>query len=131
MTVTKRSLKTISKCEEQALHLIQRSGENGIFQSELWKELGTNSREGSRISIKLEEKGLIKRKKQLKNGRWTYILYPVKSKPIKLTWNDLDGCPCFTCPDIAKCGIGQHISPITCEAQTAWLNKLVESKKTD
>ena len=45
--------------EHRAFQLIITSGEEGLLQSELWRTLNATSREGSRISIKLEKKGLI------------------------------------------------------------------------
>lgn len=46
----------------------------GILQSEVWKRLGTNSREGSRIAIRLERRRLIQRERVLSNGRWSLRL---------------------------------------------------------
>ena len=62
--------------EQKALHYVVNTGYQGVLQSDLWRELGASSREGSRVSIKLEEKGLIRREKELQDGRWTYRLYP-------------------------------------------------------
>ena len=62
--------------EQKALHYVVNTGYQGVLQSDLWRELGASSREGSRVSIKLEEKGLIRREKELQEGRWTYRLYP-------------------------------------------------------
>jgi uncharacterized membrane protein len=47
--------------EQKALHFVVGTGYHGVLQSDLWRELGASSREGSRVSIKLEEKGLIRR----------------------------------------------------------------------
>ncbi len=49
--------------EHKALQYVMNTGFKGVLQSDLWRELGASSREGSRISIKLEEKGLIRREK--------------------------------------------------------------------
>ena len=53
---------------------VQKYGEKGIIQSEVWKSLNLHSRDGSRLAIRLEKKGLISRKKILENGRWTFNL---------------------------------------------------------
>ena len=42
--------------EQKALHYVINTGYQGVLQSDLWRELGASSREGSRVSIKLEEK---------------------------------------------------------------------------
>lgn len=51
--------------EQKALHFVVNTGYQGVLQSELWRELGASSREGSRVALKLEEKGLIRREKEL------------------------------------------------------------------
>ena len=51
--------------EQKALHSVINTGYEGVLQSELWRELGASSREGSRVALKLEEKGLIRREKEL------------------------------------------------------------------
>jgi hypothetical protein len=59
--------------EEEGLKLIQ-SRPEGFLQSELWKELGVDSRKCSRIVKKLEENGLINRIEYKKDGVKTYLL---------------------------------------------------------
>ena len=41
---------------------------DGMFQSELWKKLKLTSRDGSRLSLKLERMGTITREKILEKG---------------------------------------------------------------
>ena len=53
--------------EDDAFVLIQ-SHPEGMLQSELWKELGVDSRKCSRIVKKLEESGLIDRVEFKKRG---------------------------------------------------------------
>ena len=59
--------------EDEAYTLIQ-SRPEGVLQSELWKELGVDSRKCSRIVKKLEESGLIDRVEFKKDGIKTYLL---------------------------------------------------------
>jgi len=59
--------------EEEGLKLIQ-SRPEGFLQSELWKELGVDSRKCSRIVKKLEDNGLINRIEYKKDGVKTYLL---------------------------------------------------------
>ena len=60
--------------EQQALSLIQSTG--GVYQSELWKELGVSSRTGTRIATALEDAGLVQREDAVQNGHTTYLLTP-------------------------------------------------------
>ena len=82
---------------DEALKLIQ-SNDEGILQSDLWKELGVDSRKCSRIVKKLEEGGLIERIGFKKDGINTYLLrcrqMPVN--PCDLLAGD-ELIPCICC----------------------------------
>lgn len=107
-----------NELEHKALNVIVNNGNDGVLQSELWRELDATSREGSRIALKLEVKGLILREKELFEGRWTYRLYP-KNKPVSL--NSIIDSPCLMCPNDARCGAWSQISPNSCKMLTAWI----------
>jgi len=83
--------------EEEAFKLIQ-SRPEGVLQSELWKELGLDSRKCSRIVKKLEEDGRIDRVEYRKDGIKTYLLR-AKPKPVNpcdlLAGDEL--IPCIGC----------------------------------
>jgi hypothetical protein len=104
--------------EQKALQYIINTGFEGVLQSELWRKLGASSREGSRIALKLESKGLIRREKELRDGRWTYRLFP---KRLPASIDSIADCPCLMCPDAARCDPASTISPQTCERLTQWL----------
>jgi hypothetical protein len=104
--------------EKRALKLILNKGDEGLLQRDMWRELGATSREGSRISLRLEEKNLIKRERELSNGRWTHRLF------ITIRRVDIDSIidvPCMICEDIQKCEVGRGISASSCEPLTQWL----------
>jgi DNA-binding MarR family transcriptional regulator len=110
--------------EDKAMKIILEIGAQGILQSDLWKHLETTSREGSRLAVRLEKAGLVKRKKELVDGRWTFRLYAA-SKTAKIgSLNTLEGCPCFTCPDLSRCGNLHSISPVFCISLDRWLQKI-------
>ena len=104
--------------EQKALQFIMNTGFDGILQSELWRKLRASSREGSRIAIKLEGKRLIRREKELRNGRWTYRLYP-KRLPARI--DSIVDVPCLMCPDNPRCDPSSAISQQNCEKLTEWL----------
>jgi hypothetical protein len=97
------------------------TGHEGVLQSELWRELGASSREGSRVAIKLEEKGLIRREKELQGGRWTYRLFPKRLPP---SIESIADCPCLLCKDNARCDPTTAISPKNCAKLTEWILSL-------
>ena len=107
-----------NELEHKALHVIVNNGNDGVLQSELWRKLDATSREGSRIALKLETKGLILREKELFEGRWTYRLFP-KRKPASL--NSIIDSPCLMCPNDARCGAWSPISPNVCQRMTEWI----------
>jgi Lrp/AsnC family transcriptional regulator, leucine-responsive regulatory protein len=87
----------VSDSVDEGLRLIQSKPE-GILQSELWKELGVDSRKCSRIVKKLEENGLIDRVDFKKDGIKTYLLR-AKQQPVNpadlLAGDEL--IPCIGC----------------------------------
>jgi hypothetical protein len=107
--------------EQKALHFVVNTGYEGVLQSELWRELGASSREGSRVAIKLEEKGLIRREKELQDGRWTYRLFP---KRLPASIESIADCPCLLCQDNARCDPTTTISPKSCSRLTDWILSL-------
>jgi uncharacterized membrane protein len=82
---------------DEGLRLIQSKPE-GILQSELWKELGVDSRKCSRIVKRLEDSGLIERVDFKKEGIKTYLLR-AKQQPVNpadlLAGDEL--IPCIGC----------------------------------
>jgi hypothetical protein len=107
--------------EQKALQFVINTGSKGVLQSELWRELKASSREGSRVAIKLEEKGLIQREKELQGGRWTYRLFP---KRLPSSIESIANCPCLLCKDNARCDPTTTISPKRCVRLTEWILNL-------
>lgn len=110
--------------ERKALQFVTNTGFEGVLQSEMWRNLGATSREGSRISLKLEGKGLIRREKELQSGRWTYRLYP---KRLPASIDSIADCPCLMCPDNPRCDPSCSISPQNCDKLTDWIVSLTQS----
>ncbi|OGD44128.1 hypothetical protein A3K79_02710 [Candidatus Bathyarchaeota archaeon RBG_13_46_16b] len=112
--------------EHKALQFVMNTGPEGVLQSDLWRQLGASSREGSRISIKLENKSLIRREKELRDGRWTYRLFP-KRMPASI--DSIVNCPCLMCPDDPRCDPSGAISPQNCERLTEWLLTIAQAEQ--
>jgi len=103
--------------------------EKGMLQSDLWKKLKLNSRDGSRLALRLERRGLISREKILQKGRWTYKLI-IEQAPIKL--ESLIDAPCLTCPVEQKCDIENVYpapSPLHCQLIEDWVTIEFSKKK--
>ena len=100
--------------------MVREAGE--ALQCDLWKALNVSSREGSRITLRLERKGLVKREPIVYNKRKTYKIVLVR-REAKVDVDEVVTCPCFSCPDIERCAPGQPISPGRCPALTKWLEQ--------
>lgn len=98
-----------------------------IMQCDLSPQLGIDSRKASRLVIDMEEKKVIQRERVLNNGRWTYAIHlnqelpKVEVKGAK-SWETLENCPCFSCPDLDACNVGQNKNnPQFCLFLTRWM----------
>ena len=100
---------------------------DGMLQSELWKKLKLTSRDGSRLALKLERRGIISREKILENGRWTYKLI-IKKTPVST--ESIEGASCLTCPVEQKCSLESEISPRTCQLIEDWVLAEMAKKKS-
>ncbi len=115
----------VERTEEELVDLTSRvyklvveRGREGVLQSEIWKELGLTSRDGSRLAIRLERRGLIGRVKVLEEGRWTYKLTPLRF-PTDMT--SIERAPCVVCQYESKCSIDGEISPYICPWIGPWV----------
>ena len=95
-------------------------GAEGVLQSFLWKELSLSSRDGSRLSIRLERRGMVRREKVLEEGRWTYKLTPLRM-PVAI--ESIEQAPCITCPYESKCSSTGAVSPLSCPWICEWVVK--------
>ena len=103
--------------------------DKGMLQSDLWKKLKLSSRDGSRLALRLERRGLISREKILQKDRWTYKLI-IEQTPISL--ESLQNSPCLTCPVEQKCDIENihpEPSPLYCQLIEDWVITEFTKKK--
>lgn len=113
------------RLERRALEIIMSRGDEGILQSDLWKELEASSRVGSRISLNLSKKNLITRQRELSDGRWTYrVFINIRSLDI----DSISDVPCVSCAEILKCESGGEFSPDTCKIMTKWLHTFTHTE---
>lgn len=123
-------IKTKSELIDQVFDTISKSGENGIFQTELCKTFSLDSRDGSRLVGNLEKQSLISREKMLHNGRWTYKLVVKKSsivaelakKPIEIA--NIEGAPCISCNYQHLCSSDDETSQYS-PAKCVWIEEWV------
>ena len=110
----------MDKLTNKVCEIIADFEDKGMLQSDLWKKLKLNSRDGSRLALRLERRGLISREKILQKGRWTYKLI-IEQAPIKL--ESLMNSPCLTCTVEQKCdfeNVYPEPSPLHCQLIEDW-----------
>lgn len=108
----------MEKLTANVRNIVTKSGDEGIFQSDLWKKMKLTSRDGSRLALKLERQHMIKREKVLENGRWTYKL---KIAHAPVSTESIEAAPCLICPVESKCTLEGEISPRTCPLIEQWV----------
>jgi hypothetical protein len=127
---TKISVKIKSGLIDQIFKVISKSGESGIFQTELCKAFSLDSRDGSRLVSTLEKQSLISREKILYKGRWTYKVIVKKSpaltglarKPIEMAC--IEGAPCFSCTYQHMCSSEDEASQYS-PAKCMWIEEWI------
>ena len=121
--------KDMEQLTNRVCEIVASYGDDGMLQSELWKKLKLSVRDGSRLSLRLERRGMITREKILQNGRWTYRLI-IEQVPISL--ESIQNAPCLTCPVEQKCNIDNvypEPSPKHCELIEQWVIEEYKRKK--
>ena len=105
--------------DELTLEAIRKHKE-GVFQSELWKEMEIDSRKCSRIVKKLVDDGLVIRESAVSNGARTYLLKVAEDA--KPSYDDLLAgdmfSPCAGCRDACQ--------PEYCGKLGEWVLQLVD-----
>ena len=105
---------------DQILNALRDAGENGLLIGELADRLGIDNKTITTMIETLMSEGLVMQKQELKEERFT-IKTPVADDAEPALLSDMDGCPCFHCLKISRCGIRQPDSPVTCSEIEDWV----------
>jgi len=128
----------IPREEVMIIKYLLKNSERDIYQSQISKELNIDPRVVSKILIRLEEKGAIKREPVIYESRKTLLIKPVKEALIELmekagidpytpkeVFERIKDIPCITCPYIYKCYEGGYYDPTTCQ----WLSEYLSQRR--
>jgi len=99
---------------------IKAAGKAGLSIMDLVERLDTSPKKITSALTALMSEGMIMQKQEVEIER--YIAKNVlteESEPISLS--DMNGCPCFHCLKITKCGVRQPDSPISCRGLEEWV----------
>ena len=103
-------------------------GKDGVLQSEIWKELGLTSRDGSRLAIRLEKRGMITQGEGPRRRKVDLQAHPAR---LPANISSMESAPCIVCPVEAKCSVTTDINPLTCPLIGPWVIKEFAASKID
>ena len=109
----------MSDFNAQVINELRTAGKDGLFIEELIERLGTEKEQIMLALTTLLSEGRIMQKQENDDK---YVLKSTiieDSEPSGLT--DMNGCPCFHCLRISKCGIRQPDSPADCGELEEWM----------
>jgi len=105
---------------DQILNALRDAGDNGLLIGELADRLGIDNKTITTMIETLMSEGRVMQKQELKEERYT-IKAPVADDAEPTALSDMDGCPCFHCLKIGRCGVRQPDSPVTCREIEEWM----------
>jgi hypothetical protein len=105
---------------DQILSELKTAEKAGLSITDLIERLDISLEEITSALTALMYEGKIMQKQEAENERYiARIALTEESEPSVLT--DMNGCPCFHCLKIAKCGIRQPDSPVFCRELEEWM----------
>lgn len=119
----------LSPIDRKAFEIISsHSDRGGILQSDLWRMLGVDSKEGSKVVLRLLRRGMISRKEVNHGGRKTYLLMVAHHMEGREIDVDIDGVmviPCFTCEYLyLECGDSSKLNSTNCVKMSNFVKSL-------
>jgi DNA-binding transcriptional ArsR family regulator len=115
-------LKVISMKDVADLILgeLKTAGKVGLSISDLAERLDITPKQITSAISALMSEGKIMQKQEVENERYAVrSTLSEDSEPSGLS--DMNGCPCFHCLRIVKCGVRQPDSPVLCRELEEWM----------
>ncbi|MHA2141174.1 MAG: hypothetical protein ACXADC_03270 [Candidatus Thorarchaeota archaeon] len=107
--------------KDPILDALTAAGERGLLINELATSLGIKPKKLTKEIEQLVSKGLIKVQK-LEQKEEKYVLKADFGEEADHgSLSDMNGCPCFHCLKISRCGIRQPDSPVSCREIEEWM----------
>ena len=109
----------MNDASDRIINELKSAKNNGLSIDELIEKLGIDNKQITLALTTLMSEGRIM---QTQEHEDKFILKPAitdDGDPTGLS--DMNGCPCFHCLRIGKCGIRQPDSPATCKELEEWM----------
>jgi len=111
------SMKGVS---DQILNELETANKAGLSIMDLKERLDISLEQITSALSALMSEGKIMQKQEIENERYiARTAMTEESEPSVIT--DMNGCPCFHCLRIAKCGVRQPDSPVFCRELEDWM----------
>jgi len=105
---------------EQILNELKTADKAGLSVMDLKERLDISLEQITSALTALMSEGKIMQKQEVENDRYiTSTALTEESEHSVLT--DMNGCPCFHCLRITKCGVRQPDSPVLCRELEEWM----------
>lgn len=104
---------------EQILDALRAVGGNGLRIDELATRLETKSQKITTTISKMTAEGVVMHKQESEGDK--YMISGQFPEGLDPGLGDLNGCPCFHCLKISKCGVRQPDSPVRCRDLEDWM----------
>ena len=104
----------------QILTALRAAGGSGLLVDELVDKLGFDEDKITETLDQLSTEGRILQKQEVKNDQ-PMIRAQIGNDPDSGSLSDLNGCPCFHCLKISRCGLRQPDSPAECRELEEWM----------
>lgn len=98
---------------------LQAAGGSGVFVEELAHRLGIEYRRVVEAIQHMISEGLVMQEEHTEKPR--YFIKATEEEVSQPQLSDLNGCPCFHCLRIERCGIRQPDSPVICRSLEEWV----------
>lgn len=105
---------------DRILNALRAAGQAGLLIEELETRLNIDSKMVSDVAQRLLLEGLIMQKQEMETTR-LFIRKSMTDEARRGNLSDLNGCPCFHCLKITRCGIRQPDSPVNCRDLDQWM----------
>ncbi len=109
--------------ESSTIKRLKGAGQQGILLAELAQQLDQPESSLLPIVDSLSKNGQVKKIEEKHDGK--SVLRVIWQENSESEWDTLEGCPCFVCSEIDQCGVGQPISPLSCEQLNNWIKERI------
>ena len=105
---------------DRILKALRAAGNKGLLMDELTSNLEIDAEKVATTIERLMTEGQIMQKQELERTKY-FITEQMARDGEPPGLSDLNGCPCFHCLKINKCGARQPDSPLSCSRLEEWI----------